>query len=62
MTMPVIINEFEIVAQPPEPPKKQSAGPLPAEEQGAGPQPLRPIDIVRIQEHHQRRMARLEAD
>ena len=59
--MPVIINEFEVVAEAPE----RAAGtpsPEPAEEQAPAAPPLRPIDIIQIEEHHRRRMARLAAD
>lgn len=57
--MPVIINEFEVIAEPPEP-----AGNAPAEPEStpAAAQPLRPVDIIRIQEYHEQRMARLAAD
>jgi hypothetical protein len=58
--MPVIINEFEVIAEPPPPPGGRSAPQLEGQRQEASP--LRALDIVAIQERHQQRMARLEAE
>jgi hypothetical protein len=57
--MPVIINEFEIIATPPPAPAGQEQTPQTAAE--AQP-PLRPEDIERIQRRYQRRMERIRAD
>lgn len=56
--MPVIINEFEIEVAPPTP-----TTPAPPPEKKAGaPMPPRPADVIRIEEWHRQRMARLQAD
>jgi hypothetical protein len=57
--MPVVINEFEIIAEPP-PGSEETEGPQP--EETAPPGVLRPEDLVRIYQHHQRRVARVWAD
>jgi len=57
--MPVIINDFEIVVEPPEKP-----GPT----EGAGESSpdnaptIRPDDLVRVMQLHDERMARVRAD
>lgn len=57
--MPIVINDFEIVVEPPEPtqPRAPEAGP-PKEE----PQGLRPDEIVRVMQVHEERMKRVCAD
>jgi hypothetical protein len=59
--MPVIINEFEVVADAPEP-ATQARSPQQEEQQRAAAQPLRPVDMITILEHNERRLARLAAD
>lgn len=59
--MPVIINEFEVVADAPEPPTPATT-PRREEQQAQAAPPLRPVDIIAIQEHNERRMARVAAD
>ena len=59
--MPVIINEFEVVADAPEP-AAPARSTQQEEQQRAAAQPLRPVDIITIQEHNERRMARVAAD
>jgi hypothetical protein len=56
--MPIVINEFEIVAAPP-------SATTPADPQAnttSEPLPPRPEDIERIETWHRRRLARLWAD
>jgi hypothetical protein len=55
--MPIIINEFEIVTEPP-PERAQAETPLPAET----PSPLHPEDIVRIERRDRERRSRIRAD
>jgi hypothetical protein len=57
--MPIIINEFEIIADP-MPPAPEGAAGNPA----AAPEPpaLHPEDIVRIVRHQQQRLMRVRAD
>ncbi len=57
--MPVIINEFEIVTEPPEAPTPDTGAPPQTPEAAA---PLRPEDVARIQRYHYERMERLRAD
>jgi hypothetical protein len=59
--MPVIINEFEVVADAPEPATEPRSAQQ-DEQQRAAAQPLRPVDIITIVEHNERRMARVAAD
>jgi hypothetical protein len=59
--MPVVINEFEIVTEPP-PTSEEAEGPGPQPEEAAPAEVLCPEDIVRIYQHHRRRMARVWAD
>ncbi|MBN1978236.1 MAG: hypothetical protein JW918_12640 [Anaerolineae bacterium] len=59
--MPIVINEFEIVTEPP-PASGEVEGPGPQPEETAPPEVLRPEDIVRIYQQHRRRMARVWAD
>ena len=56
--MPIIINEFEIVADPrtPEPAPDQTAA------LAEPPPPLYPEDIVRIERRYYERMNRIRAD
>jgi hypothetical protein len=59
--MPVVINEFEIVTQPPS--ASGETGEPGGQRQEAVPlEALRPEDIVRIYQHHQQRIARVWAD
>lgn len=57
--MPVIINDFEIVVEPPEP-----RGGSSDEERAAPPEPnaLAPEDIVQVMRLHEERMRRLRAN
>lgn len=57
--MAVIINDFEIVVDPPQP---QANGAATAEQPQGGLPVLRPEDIERIVRHFERRRARLHAD
>lgn len=59
--MPVVINEFEIILEPPEAPE-QPEGPAPQPEEASPPQVLRPEDVARVYQHHLQRMARVWAD
>ena len=59
--MPVVINEFEIVTEPP-PASEEAGGPGPQPEETAPSEVLRPEDVVRIYQHHRQRMARIWAD
>ena len=56
--MPIIINEFEIVAEPrtPEQAPGQTAGPP------EPPPSLHPEDIMRIERRYRERMNRIRAD
>lgn len=57
--MPVIINDFEIIAEPLPAPQEAS----PAQPAGQPEPPaLHPEDIVRITRHEQQRRERLQAD
>lgn len=56
--MTVIINEFEVVAEPPA--TEKSAG-TPADESQKIQQPSTAHDIDRIVRHHQHRLARVHA-
>ena len=58
--MPVIINDFEIIAEPP--PAPQVAGPGQPTAEPAQPPALHPEDVVRIARHEQQRRERLRAD
>lgn len=60
--MPVIINEFEVIAEAPQPAQAAASPPAGGGQPTTAPEPLRPVDIIRIQEHHEQRMARLAAD
>ena len=57
--MAVIINDFEIVVDPPAPPTGTGAGNT---AQVPSPPPLRPEDIERIVRHFEQRRTRLVAD
>ncbi|HVG34279.1 MAG TPA: hypothetical protein VM911_14510 [Pyrinomonadaceae bacterium] len=58
--MPVIINDFEIVVEPPETPGPPTAT---KDEPSQGNAPtVRPEDIVRVMQLHAERAARLCAD
>jgi hypothetical protein len=59
--MPVVINEFEIVTEPPVA-SGPAEVPAPQSEEVAPPEVLRPEDVVRIYQHYRRRMARVWAD
>jgi hypothetical protein len=57
--MPIIINEFEIIANPPPAPEAQRQSPqVPAQVQPT----LRPEDIERVQRYHCQRRERIRAD
>ena len=57
--MPVIINDFEIVVEPPETPEPTEG----TEEPSPGnATTVRPDDIVRVMQLHGERMARVRAD
>lgn len=58
--MPVIINQFEIVNEPPEAAAHVAAQPAPPAEAESGR--LRPADIERIVAHQQARRLRVYAD
>jgi hypothetical protein len=58
--MPVIINDFEIIAEPP--PAPQAAGPAQSATESAQPPALHPEDVVRIERHEQQRRERVRAD
>ncbi len=53
--MPVIINDFEVIVEPP-PQGNSPASPPPA------PPRLTPQDIERLMQHFQKRRARVQAD
>jgi hypothetical protein len=55
--MPIVINEFEIVAQQPPPPAAPGPPPSPAE----GAPPMRPEDVIRVHRRHRERMERVRA-
>jgi len=57
--MPIIINEFEIITEPP-----AAASTQQQPNQGAAPAPptLRPEDIERIMYRHAQRLERVRAD
>jgi hypothetical protein len=57
--MPVIINDFEIVVEPPEAP--ETTGGREDQPPGGG-QPIRPDEIVQVMQLHDERMTRLRAD
>lgn len=60
--MPVIINDFDIMADAPEPPPVRGRGPEdPAPETPAAPT-LRPEDIKRVMQLNRERMERVRAD
>ena len=58
--MPVVINEFEVIAEQPPPEQQRTAnrGEAASEQRKA----LRTADILRIQEWQRRRLERLWAD
>lgn len=56
--MPIIINEFEIITEPPPASPEQAQRPQRLDQQ---PPALRPADIIRIQWRHRQRMARIRA-
>jgi hypothetical protein len=57
--MPVVINEFEIIADHPQEPAPAAAS---GEEQSEAKPQLRAVDIVNILERQQQRLARVFAD
>jgi hypothetical protein len=57
--MPVIINDFEVLVEPPAPPPPRQGADAGSE--GSG-QRLRPQDIERIVRHFERRRERVRAD
>ena len=57
--MPIVINEFEVVAEQPQPPQQPQGQ---ATQQPAEARPLRPEDIVRIERRHYERLKRVQAD
>ena len=56
--MPIIINEFEIIADPLPPVQEGATGAASSPE----PPALHPEDIVRIVRHQQQRLMRVRAD
>jgi hypothetical protein len=60
--MPVVINDFEIVIEPP-PQQQRPRGEEDERPQPEQPQPpLRPEDVTQVLEVHRERMERLRAD
>jgi hypothetical protein len=57
--MPIVINEFEVLVEPPA--RAPEPGPTQADQE-ARPAELRPEDIVRIQRCERQRRARLRAE
>jgi hypothetical protein len=55
--MPIVINEFEIMVEERETPKREET-PAPSESQAA----MRPEDVVRVMQRHKRRIERVCAD
>jgi hypothetical protein len=59
--MAVIINDFEVIMEPPK--TTENAGPASGSLLGPAPAPsLRPDDILRVQRHYEQRQWRLLAD
>jgi hypothetical protein len=59
--MPVVINEFEVIAEKPQPLEEQRSA-REGEAQTEQKKTLRPVDVLQIQEWQQRRMERIHAD
>ena len=59
--MPVVINEFEVIAEPPASPSPQES-PATGGTQPERNQPIRAIDILHIVERQEQRLARIYAD
>jgi hypothetical protein len=57
--MPIVINEFEIV---PEPPPREAGGPRPAAEPGDEPTVPEPWEILRVERVQRARLERVRAD
>lgn len=60
--MPVIINDFDIMAEPPEPPPIRGTRPDEPEPQTPSAPMLRPEDIKRVMQLNRERMERVRAD
>jgi hypothetical protein len=56
--MPIVINEFELLVEPPPSPNSQPPGPASGTEQAQ----LRPDEIVTVMEVHEERRQRVRAD
>lgn len=57
--MPIVINDFEVVVEPP--PSRQPT-PAAQESRPVQAQPLRPTEIVTVMEVHEERLRRVRAD
>lgn len=57
--MPIVINDFEIVVEPPESKESRAQEKGPPKEEA---QVLRPDEIVRVMQVHEERMKRVRAD
>lgn len=60
--MPVIINDFDIMAEAPEPTPVRGTGPEDPEPQTPSTPLLRPQDITRVVQINRDRMERVRAD
>jgi hypothetical protein len=58
--MPIIINEFEVVVEPP--PREHSTPDEHRDAESQPPHPLRPEHIVEVMRVHYERMERVRAD
>ena len=58
--MPIVINEFEVVVEPP--PRERSTPDESRDEESSRPHPLRPEHIVEVMRVHYERMERVRAD
>ena len=59
--MSVVINEFEVIAEPP-PELPPQARPAPGQAQSQEREPFRAADILRIHERQRQRLERVYAD
>ena len=57
--MPIVINEFEIMVEPPKADEGKAQSPQMSAESS---QLLRPEDIIRVQRRHYERLRRVRAD
>lgn len=58
--MPIVINEFEVLVEPP--PRQRSTPDENRQAESAQPHPLRPEHIVEVMRVHYDRMERVRAD